>query len=195
MAENFIWFFSHPIVWGCIALILIALQFAGVITLAISRLLLVVTWLIATVSTGAYLAPGAPISHRFWAGLMMAVPLGTILFLLERWVTKKVKERESSESIIVKKSEQEIADSLKGLVAKAERMLLLFESQTADVKYSQYGSFNAEARKWQQEVESFVNSNFPEHYFNTLNFDPIFTPDEVHIKINVLKNEIKKLEN
>lgn len=89
---------------------------------------------------------------------------------------------------------------LNGLIAKAERILREYEGQremaaNPNLESTLYAVHRANAILWQKEVEYYIQSNFPEHYLNSLDFNQDFTPGGIRFKVNTLKEEIKKLES
>lgn len=83
-----------------LGIVIAALQFAGVLNVAIARILLVVAWVVAVIMASASLND-APASHRLIAAALVAVPFGIFLFIVERWISKK------SAATAVQKTEKE----------------------------------------------------------------------------------------
>jgi hypothetical protein len=107
MASEIYGFIANPVFALVFALIISALQIAGVIKMITARILLFIAWLIATVGVSTSLN-NAPLSHRGIAALLVALPFGVILLLLERWITKTV-NRQVEPSVTEKREAKQLS--------------------------------------------------------------------------------------
>jgi hypothetical protein len=82
-----------------LALVVAALQIAGVINMNLARLLLVAAWFVAVVGVTASLH-NAPAKHVAIAAAVTGIPLGAFLIILERWIVRTVRKREVFEDEI-----------------------------------------------------------------------------------------------
>jgi hypothetical protein len=86
-------FLTSAIVALFVSFITSALQIAGVINVNVARWLLAAAWLVAVAGAATSLND-APLRHRLITMACVGIPVGLVLFLLERWIARKTKKHE-----------------------------------------------------------------------------------------------------